>query len=293
MHCILINSCNTWRRLICKLLLTLVSCMGFLPAVGQAVSLADLFGGATITVGSTQFTNWEIVSLDSTAAQLSQFSQIVVNPMIADVTRPGISYTTNGQLTATGLNAIDFTFRYRVQALYGGKSYVNQSLALNGVTFGSTSEIALVSQEVADLSATNLGATLVMVDNGTDFLQASDEEAHPFRFKTTVTTNIFLTGLGTADSVSLNGFIQQFTQTGPQSLLGDFDVDGDVDGRDFLIWQRGGSPVPKSATDLAAWRTNYGKEVPLTAATTAIPEPASGFILLMGLAAALLKRSRQ
>jgi hypothetical protein len=40
---------------------------------------------------------------------------------------------------------------------------------------------------------------------------------------------------------------------------GNFDADGDVDGRDFLVWQRGGSPGGVgSATDLAAWQSNYG-----------------------------------
>ncbi len=33
--------------------------------------------------------------------------------------------------------------------------------------------------------------------------------------------------------------------------------DGDTDGRDFLIWQRGGSPTP-SGSDLADWQANYG-----------------------------------
>jgi hypothetical protein len=39
---------------------------------------------------------------------------------------------------------------------------------------------------------------------------------------------------------------------------GNFDGDSDVDGRDFLIWQRGGSPTAGSAADLAAWQSNYG-----------------------------------
>ncbi len=56
-------------------------------------------------------------------------------------------------------------------------------------------------------------------------------------------------------------------------LLGDFDMDGDVDGRDFLEWQRGNSPNPLSAADLAIWHAQYGQSLgPLTAAT-AVPEP--------------------
>jgi len=57
------------------------------------------------------------------------------------------------------------------------------------------------------------------------------------------------------------------------SLAGDFDGDGDVDGRDFLRWQRGGSPAPLSSGDLTAWRTNYGMGG--LAAVSAVPEPST------------------
>ncbi len=66
---------------------------------------------------------------------------------------------------------------------------------------------------------------------------------------------------------------------------GDFDNDGDVDGNDFLAWQRGDSPngvsgVSVSAADLAEWQAAYA---PLTAATGAVPEPSS-VLLLVGMA---------
>jgi hypothetical protein len=50
--------------------------------------------------------------------------------------------------------------------------------------------------------------------------------------------------------------------TGPPALDGDFDLDDDVDGDDFLLWQRGGSPNPLSASDLTEWETNYGLGLP-------------------------------
>ena len=58
---------------------------------------------------------------------------------------------------------------------------------------------------------------------------------------------------------------------------GDFDGDGDVDGRDFLAWQRGQSPDPLSAGDLADWQANYGVNPEITA-STAVPEPTT-FVL--------------
>jgi hypothetical protein len=49
------------------------------------------------------------------------------------------------------------------------------------------------------------------------------------------------------------------------TLPGDFDSDGDVDGRDFLRWQRGQSTPPQSSGDLVDWQNNYGTGPPLVA----------------------------
>jgi fibronectin-binding autotransporter adhesin len=60
---------------------------------------------------------------------------------------------------------------------------------------------------------------------------------------------------------------------------GDFDRDGDVDGADFLTWQRGESPNGLSESDLSDWRANFGMTTATTttAATMAsVPEPATG-----------------
>jgi T5SS/PEP-CTERM-associated repeat protein len=63
-------------------------------------------------------------------------------------------------------------------------------------------------------------------------------------------------------------------------LPGDFDFDGDVDGRDFLVWQRN-----TSVGDLEDWQSNYGTGIPLTAASTAVPEPGSFALLGIGMIA--------
>lgn len=75
------------------------------------------------------------------------------------------------------------------------------------------------------------------------------------------------------------------------ALDGDFDNDGDVDGRDFLAWQRGSSPNPRSSSDLALWRSNYGAGGMSAAAAVAIPEPCASLLMLTSLAAlAIFKR---
>lgn len=61
------------------------------------------------------------------------------------------------------------------------------------------------------------------------------------------------------------------------SLDGDFDNDGDVDGRDFLVWQRtDGTPG-----GLAAWRDNYGQGGSLQ--VWRVPEPCSALISLIAI----------
>jgi hypothetical protein len=71
---------------------------------------------------------------------------------------------------------------------------------------------------------------------------------------------------------------------------GDFDNDGDVDGRDFLAWQRGESPTPLSASDLADWQANYG--VGGLAAVGAVPEPTSLALLALALVPVACGRKR-
>ncbi|MBL9161918.1 MAG: hypothetical protein JNL18_04155 [Planctomycetaceae bacterium] len=83
------------------------------------------------------------------------------------------------------------------------------------------------------------------------------------------------------------------------ATAGDFDLDGDVDGADFLSWQRGFG-ITGTATvaqgdadgnhnvdgaDLAIWRQNFGLDASAPS-INAVPEPGAG-ILTIGVAAAL------
>ena len=71
---------------------------------------------------------------------------------------------------------------------------------------------------------------------------------------------------------------------------GDFDGDGDVDGADFMAWQRGQSPNPWSASDLAEWEENFGNGTPLAPASTVVPEPSTQLLLLLAMMAWLRHR---
>jgi hypothetical protein len=64
------------------------------------------------------------------------------------------------------------------------------------------------------------------------------------------------------------------------AIPGDFDGDGDIDGRDFLAWQRGESTIPGSTGDLNDWQTNYG---PGQLSAFLVPEPTSLLVVIFGI----------
>jgi hypothetical protein len=74
---------------------------------------------------------------------------------------------------------------------------------------------------------------------------------------------------------------------GGGGLAGDIDLDGDVDGQDLLLIQRGlGSTT--DASDFADWRANFGMTTPATPAAApaagAVPEPGVSALLLIAAA---------
>jgi hypothetical protein len=70
-------------------------------------------------------------------------------------------------------------------------------------------------------------------------------------------------------------------------MPGDFDIDSNVDGFDFLKWQRGESPNSLSAEDLTDWQTNFGMVPLLPATSSTVPKPTTGIMLLIGMTTVL------
>jgi fibronectin-binding autotransporter adhesin len=163
----------------------------------------------------------------------------------------------------------------------------NLNLAASGVldldisAFDSTSvNVTGTANLAGTLSINLLNGFMPEEGNSYDFLNAA---------------SIVTTGL-TFDLPSLTGGLawdtSDFSATGILSVIaaglaGDFDNDGDVDGRDFLVWQRN-----PAVGDLADWQANYGMTSPLTASSTSVPEPGTvGFAALCLLLGAV-RRSR-
>ena len=110
-------------------------------------------------------------------------------------------------------------------------------------------------------------------------------------------TNSLNRAFGMSTLFSATNSPTNFAQdTGTVTISANFDGDDDVDGEDFLIWQRfAGGPGGFSQgdanlngivdeDDLANWEAQYGLPIPLSA-ISAIPEPQSVCLLLWGLLA--------
>jgi hypothetical protein len=69
--------------------------------------------------------------------------------------------------------------------------------------------------------------------------------------RTSLVSNVLKVALGNLPPGSNTG---GSSAAGTASLVGDFDGNGQVDGADFLAWQRGAG----SAEELAAWQADYG-----------------------------------
>ena len=245
---------------------------GSLVRLAAGATLQQLFNGGSIDVGNSHFSDWELISLNSTAAVTPDLSQFAVVPLANDPSNPGLQFDANGQLSISGVNAIDLAFKFRVDALAGGKALTNHALELTGISFDSNGGLANISDEVTDSSGADLGPTLVIADKESNFTQSLDAADFASQSRVFVVTNIFISGLSAADAINLASFTQSFAQTGPSisPITADFDEDGDVDAADLAVW-RGAFAVP---------------------ATGAVPEPAAVVIAGMGLAALASRRQR-
>ncbi len=275
------------------------------PAGGA--TLTDLFAGALLVVGNAQFSDWHLVALDATATA-PNLALINVNPLIdTPPLHPGIQFSAGSQLATLGVNSIDLHLSFRVTAV-GSSSFVDQTLAMTGVTFNGSGGIMFVSADMtAAATGVSLSTSVAMADNETKFFHFSDTASFAHKPEVAVAMNVFLTGLAGSDDSSLSTFTQRFSQTGPAGVAGDYNDDGIVNAADYTVYRNrqagiGGTALANEGVTLGMvtvddfnfWKARYGSTSGSGAsvfdALASVPEPAT---LLLCVFAALTWTSRR
>lgn len=235
--------------------------------VADKINVGGLSGGGT---NASNNSSGSLTLIDSSVAA-------------ADVNVAAVAVGTAG--TAEGSLSLDGSL-LAVDGVLGLGSGATLSFDLDGTTRADGTGGADQFGAIDVISAT-LGGNLEVMLGGSfspvagdqfDLISATGLIAGSFTNTSLPTLSAGLTWnvLQTSNSFSL--------QVLGAGVDGDFDSDGDVDGSDFLLWQRGGSPNPRSATDLASWNAGYGSGS-LSVAARAVPEPSA--IIVLSIAAAL------
>lgn len=170
----------------------------------------------------------------------------------------------------------------------GGPSQITDFAVLTvegTASLGGNLQIALTN----GFSPTNLSSfDILRADGGLTGAFANVTNGQ--RLTTSDGAGSFLVNYGPGSPLGSAGVvISDFRQT----IKGDFDLDGDVDGNDFLVWQRGGSPNHGNVADLVAWRVNFGSSG-VAKASVAVPEPTGkrGAMAVIAVACAIQIGSR-
>ena len=129
---------------------------------------------------------------------------------------------------------------------------------LSGVDFGNITDLSplYLMDDLTDLRLAHTGnldaAGLDLLLDNLETIEGTDLEG------TLYMTQIDFDAFNTAGGGFLATWDAEPGHHVEIVLPGDFDLDDDVDGDDFLKWQRGESPEPLSQSDLGDWETDYG-----------------------------------
>lgn len=143
---------------------------------------------------------------------------------------------------------------------------------------------AVIDSEVLDLKADRIAQSGNANDN--EWHQHTMSALAPAGTAFVRVTAAMWDGVFNTDPQQTAFFDDFILEASAGTTPGDFNNDGKVDGRDFLVWQRN-----TSVGSLADWKNNYGTGS--LAAVSAVPEPMSAALVAFALAAGCLVRSRR
>lgn len=195
----------------------------------QAITLAELFNGGSITAGDKLFDNWQLLNhvasdgreLNAGNIEVTALHDGGLNP------GPGLDFSVaNNELSITGdgLYAfVDLMFGFRVSVLDPLRRITDNSLELTDGFYtwvedvGIFNDVGFYIRETVGTSpwASDLGIKEVEFSllDGVSTAILDDLAAFPPRSEIWVTKNILVWAVAETDSAALFGFEQRFSQT--------------------------------------------------------------------------------
>ena len=218
-------------------------------AIAQASALGVVAPGSSLTIGAHAGTGTLVFPAETDFVSIANqndvdfFSFMLTGPAVVDLTLTPLGASYNERI---GGSSAAFTTTAAVQ--------------LNNLSL----ELYALVNDVPTLLSSASGESIGLPESLLDVELAAAGEYFVRIAGSGAATQLYQLAIGVEALVVAPG------------LDGDFDLDGDVDGADFLIWQQG---VGNSfdADDLALWQGNYGTVVGDVAnaggSSLTIPEP--------------------
>jgi hypothetical protein len=178
---------------------------------------------------------------------------------------------------------IEFSFDIKLPGDFSGSGGDDLSAFALGASGSATAEMFIKTLDPGN-NYSESGRTDVDILTGIAGLNDTTWVNHTLAF------TIDASKVGHVFQFGIENFSSSFEPTGvyldninmDDTGTGDFDGDGDVDGNDFLLWQRGGSPDPLSSGDLALWQSEFGNVLAVPAVAS-VPEPSAAMLALIGI----------
>lgn len=188
----------------------LINTVGCNSDFNPTCSLQELFDGGSIIINETSFSQWQLLSIDTTA-QTPDFSEINVIPLDTNSDYVTLRYEFNDQLSFTAPDFLDLQFGYDLMTLNDSSTIQNSSLDLADFSFVPNSGGAIdVVGELFDADGITIGGQSVFFDNFFNDNELSDSIQIQPQSQITSETLIFITTDTDDDLVILNHLEQGF-----------------------------------------------------------------------------------
>jgi hypothetical protein len=206
-------------RLSCigKTLLAFGLTLFFAPSACYAVSLSNLFQGSQIAAGGKIFTDWTLISLETTGGSFANFEEINVTPILDNPAHTGLRYS--AQETALGTpsshpesTAVRLIYSFNVQATGDSPPIQDAAALIDGFRFFARESARIrIIETIQTESGNELAELVPFVRPGAD-PDVSNFQVATFLPQSAlhIITRIDIEGPVTNDSAQLRAFEQRF-----------------------------------------------------------------------------------